>query len=80
VISQEIENAGIPTAVITTLVPTALMVGAFRIVPGLAITHPVGNPNLPSLREREVRRTIVLKALEALQETILDKKVFDWQS
>lgn len=56
------------------------MVGAFRIVPGLAITHPVGNPNLPSLREREVRRTIVLKALEALQETILDKKVFDWQS
>lgn len=79
-ISQEIENAGIPTTIITTLVPTALMVGASRIVPGIAITHPVGNPHLPLLKEREIRRRIVLKALEALQGKILDKKVFDWQA
>jgi betaine reductase len=56
------------------------MVGAHRIVPGLAITHPVGNPDLPYAEEREVRRMIVLRALEALQDNIFDKKVFDWQS
>jgi glycine reductase complex component B subunit gamma len=56
------------------------MVGAYRIVPGLAITHPVGNPDLSPSREREVRRTIVLKALESLKNSIIDKMVFDWQS
>jgi len=55
------------------------MVGAYRIVPGLAITHPVGDPDLPPSREREVRRTIVLKALESVNNSIIDKKVFDWQ-
>jgi glycine reductase complex component B subunit gamma len=67
VIAKEIENAGIPTAIITTLVPTALLVGASRIIPGLAITHPVGNPDLSASEEKEARRTIVLKALESLQ-------------
>jgi glycine reductase complex component B subunit gamma len=56
------------------------MVGAYRIVPGLAITHPVGNPDLSPSREREVRRTIVLKALESLNANIVDKKVFEWQA
>jgi len=79
VISKEIERAGIPTALITTLVPTALMIGAYRIIPGLAITHPVGNPSLPIRKERDFRRSIVLKALESLQQTIHDKKVFYWQ-
>ena len=78
-ISQEIEKAGIPTAIVTTLVPTALMVGASRIVPGLAITHPLGKPGLPAAKERDARRAIVLKALEAVQDKVYDKKVFDWQ-
>ena len=77
-ITQEIERAGIPTVIITTLVPTALMVGAYRIVPALAITHPLGNPELPAPQELEVRRTIVLRALEAIQDKVLDKKVFSW--
>lgn len=70
-ISREIENAGIPTALITSLVPTALMVGARRVVPALAITHPLGNPELPAPQEREVRRTILLKALKAVQDRAL---------
>jgi glycine reductase complex component B subunit gamma len=79
VISQEIEKVGIPTAIITTLIPTARLIGAYRIVPGFAITHPVGNPGLSASKERDVRRTIVLKALESLQDTISDGKVFNWQ-
>jgi betaine reductase len=79
VISQEIERVGIPTAVITTLVPTALMVGASRIVPGLSIMHPVGDPGLSPSKEREVRRAIVLAAVEAVRDRVLDQKVFDWQ-
>jgi len=78
VISQEIERGGIPTTIITTLVPTALMVGAHRIVPGQAITHPLGNPELLASQEKEMRRAIVLKALEALRDEVADKRVFNW--
>lgn len=78
-ISQEIERVGIPTAVITTLVPTALMVGASRIVPGLSIMHPVGDPGLSPPEEPEIRRAMVLAAVEAVRDRVLDQKVFDRQ-
>jgi glycine reductase len=61
------------------LAPTALAFGAFRIIPGLSITYPLGDPSVPPSREKEVRRTIVLKALESLQSRILEKQVFGWQ-
>jgi len=54
------------------------MVGACRIVPAQAITHPLGNPDLLASQEKEMRRTIVLKALEALEDKVVDKKVFNW--
>jgi len=76
VISKEIERAGLPTVLITTLVPTAMMLGANRIVPGLAINHPLGNPSLPIAKEKEMRKKIVLKALESLKVPVSNKKVF----
>ena len=45
--TREIENtAGIPVVQIATIVPIMLTVGANRIVPGIAIPHPVGKPEL----------------------------------
>ena len=77
--SKEIENAGLPTALITTLVPTAMFAGAYRIVPGCAINHPLGNPALPTLREKEMRRRIVLTALKALEAEVKGSEVFNWR-
>lgn len=65
-------------ALISTLVPTALFCGAFRIVPGYAIVHPLGNPSLPPRREREMRRRIVTAALESLQIEVSGSRVFTW--
>lgn len=76
--SKEIENVGLPTALITTLVPTAMFAGAYRIVPGCAINHPLGNPDLPTLREKEMRRKIVLTALKSLGTEVNGSEVFNW--
>ena len=64
---KEIERAGIPVVHICTVVPISLTVGANRIVPAVAIPHPLGNPALGKEEEKELRRGIVLKALKALQ-------------
>ena len=78
--SKEIENAGLPTALITSLAPIALFMGAYRIVLGHAINHPLGNPALPILREKEMRRRIVLTALESLSTAVSGSKVFNWKN
>jgi glycine reductase len=77
VLEKEIERAGIPCVLITTLIPAALTVGANRIVQGVAITNPVGNPELSREREKELRRRLVQKALEVLQTKIESQKAFE---
>jgi betaine reductase len=42
---KEIERAGIPVVHMCTIVPISLTVGANRIVPTIAIPHPLGNPS-----------------------------------
>jgi len=79
VLEKEIERVGIPCVLVTTLIPAALTVGANRIVPGVAITHPVGNPELPLEKEKELRRRLVQKAIEVLQIKIESEKVFEIQ-
>jgi glycine reductase len=66
VITKEIENVGIPVAFITTFVDIATSAGVHRIIRGRGITHPLGDPSLSPENEKEIRRTIVLKALEAV--------------
>lgn len=75
-IAVEIERAGIVTAVVTTMTPVALMVGPYRIIQGAGIAHPLGNPDLKPENERELRRTIVKKALEALKTDLTEQKLF----
>ncbi|OGO76504.1 MAG: glycine reductase [Clostridiales bacterium GWB2_37_7] len=74
---KEIERAGIPVVHICTVVPISLTVGANRIVPAIAIPHPLGNPALSMQEEKKLRRGIVLKALKALQTEVHGQTVFD---
>jgi glycine reductase len=60
-----------------TVVPISLTVGANRIVPTIAIPHPLGNPALEAKDEFELRYKLVDKALAALSTEVEDQTVFD---
>ena len=64
--AKELERAGIPTVLVTCLTNVAEMVGANRILAGVAIPHPVGDPGLTVEEEHRERRRLILRALEAL--------------
>ena len=74
---KEIERAGLPVVHVCTVTPISLTVGANRIVPAIAIPHPLGNPSLPADEEKELRRRLVKKALRALQTPVDGQKVFE---
>lgn len=74
---KEVERAGIPVVHICTVVPISLTVGANRIVPAIAIPHPLGNPALDPNEEKALRRKIVERALVALTTEITDQTVFE---
>ena len=63
---KEIERTGLPVVHICTVTPISLTVGANRIVPAIAIPHPLGNPAESREEEEHLRRAIVQKALDAL--------------
>ena len=77
---KEIERAGIPVVHIATVVPIALTVGANRIVPAIGIPYPLGNPNLGLESEKALRRSLVERALKALQTAVEGQTVFDGMS
>ncbi|MBA7689164.1 Glycine reductase complex component B subunit gamma [subsurface metagenome] len=62
---------------VASIVPISLTVGANRIVPAVAIPHPLGNPELPKDEERELRLNLVKKALRALQVEVEKQTVFE---
>ena len=74
---KEIERAGIPVVHICTVVPISLTVGANRIVPAIAIPHPLGNPSMEPAEEKALRRKIVEKALHALTVEVTEQTVFE---
>ena len=68
---------GIPTVFITALPTIAQMVGANRIVRGVAITHPTGDPGRTPYDERHWREEFLLSSLRALQATPEANQVFE---
>ena len=74
---KEIERAGIPVVHVCTVTPISMTVGANRIVPAIAIPHPLGNPALDHSEEKELRRKIVEKALNALSTEVDKQTVFE---
>lgn len=65
-----------PVVHIATVVPISQTVGANRIVPAVAIPHPLGNPKLDAQDEKALRRALVEKALKALETPISEQTVF----
>ena len=59
---------GLPVAHVCSITSVAQMVGSNRIVPVFSITHPLGDPEMDPEGEKQMRRAIVEKALEALKE------------
>lgn len=75
--AREIEKAaGIPVVQIATIVPIMKTVGSNRIVPGVAIPHPAGNPGLGEEGDHKVRRKLLEKALEAMVTPIKEQTLF----
>mgnify|MGYP000008015780 FL=1 len=74
---KEVERAGIPVVHICTVTPISMTVGANRIVPAIAIPHPLGNPALDADEEKSLRRKIVEKALVALETEVDGQTIFD---
>ena len=74
---KEIERCGLPVVHICTVVPISLTVGANRIVPAIAIPHPLGNPTLTREEEKDIRRAMLDKALTALSTEVEDQTVFE---
>ncbi len=62
---------------ICTVTPISLTVGANRIVPAVAIPHPLGNPKLSRGEEKTLRRKIVQTALKALSTEVSDQTIFE---
>jgi glycine reductase complex component B subunit gamma len=73
---KEIERAGIPVVHVCTVTPISMTVGANRIVPAIAIPHPLGNPALDHDEEKSLRRKIVEKALNALATPVDGQTIF----
>ena len=68
---------GLPTAHLCSIVPISRTVGANRIVPTVAIPHPLGDPALGPDAERALRRGLVERALRALATDVDAQTVFD---
>jgi glycine reductase len=67
VISKEFDRKGLPVALITTVYTLAQQVRANRIVRGVAIPHPCGDPGLPPELDYRLRKRVVETALKAIQ-------------
>lgn len=74
---KEIERAGFPIVHMCTITPVSMTVGANRIVPTIAIPHPLGNPALDKKDEYALRYKLVETALKALQTPVDDQTIFE---
>ena len=74
--TKEIERVGIPTAHMCSIVSISQTVGANRIVPTIAIPYPLGNPELPLNEEKNLRKSLLKKALISLQTKIEKQSIF----
>ncbi len=75
--SAELERRGLPTAMISALPPVALELGANRVVRGVKIPHPCGDPTLDAATDRLLRQRIVCAALDGLSRSISEPTMFE---
>lgn len=75
-ISKELEKAELPVAIVSAMYPVAEQVRANRIVKGVSIPHPCGDPSLPPELDARLRRDIVHTALKALEAEVKGPTLF----
>lgn len=68
---------GIASVFVTALPTIAQMVGANRVLRGISITHPAGDPSLATGDERALRRRMVERALEMLATEVAPGTVWE---
>jgi glycine/betaine/sarcosine/D-proline reductase family selenoprotein B len=68
---------GITTVCITALPTIAQMVGANRILRGVSITHPTGDPSLAVGDELAMRTKMLGRALEMLATDVEPRTVWE---
>ena len=68
---------GIPTVFITALPTIAQMVGANRVVRGVAITYPTGDASLAAGDELALRVRILDRAVEMLATDVASRTVWE---
>lgn len=76
-LAKEFEREGIATVFVTALPTIAQMVGANRIVRGVAITNPTGDPSRSPDDERALRLALVRRALEMLGTEVEPRTVWE---
>ena len=74
--TQEIERAGIPTVIITSLDTVAESMACSRIIRGAGVMHVTGDPELSEEEERNWRRRLVDGALRALETSVDGPTIF----
>jgi len=74
--SKELEKAGLPVALISAMFPVAQQVRANRIVKGVSIPHPCGDPSLPKELDTRLRQEIIRTALKALETEVEGPTLF----
>jgi glycine reductase len=74
---KEIERYSIPIVHMATITTISESVGANRIVPTVAIPHPVGNPSLKPEDEKIMRKAMVKRAVDALATEISEVTHFE---
>jgi len=62
---------------VCSIVPISQTVGANRIVPSIAIPHPLGDPCRTTEEERGLRRKLLEGALAALETAVEETTIFD---
>ena len=66
-----IEKYGLPVVHMATVVPISLTIGANRIIPGVGIPYPLGDPTQGEVDSKKIR------ALKALQTPVDGQTVFE---
>jgi selenoprotein B, glycine/betaine/sarcosine/D-proline reductase family len=72
-----IERYGIPVVHMATVVPISLTIGANRIIPGVGIPYPLGDPTQGEADSKKIREKMVRRALKTLQTPVSEQTVFE---
>ena len=72
-----IEKYGIPVVHMATVVPISKTIGANRIIPGIGIPYPLGDPTQGEEDSKKIRKKMVRRALKALQMDVTEQTVFE---